>query len=96
MAQTVKIISATPHMVYIDTTATACVGVTTAPVTAVTDAETYKGEYTVTPDISPIVLDTKDKLMTDDVTVKEIPLWETDNPQGGTTVLIGGGQYYGN
>lgn len=95
MAQTVKIVSATPHLVHIDTTTTACVGVTTAPVTVVEGASAYTGTYTVTPDVEPITLATKDKLMADDVTVKKIPLWETSNTQGGTTILIGGDKYYG-
>lgn len=55
----------------------------------------YTGDYVVEPDLEPIVLKTKFKSMTDDVTVKKIPVWETSNEAGGTTCLIGGEKYYG-
>ena len=54
------------------------------------DHEYYVGEYDVTPKIEPQVLETRDKLMSDDVTVKGIPFYEVSNPQGGTTFIIGG------
>ena len=50
----------------------------------------YEGEYVITP--KPFleqVLGTKNKSMTDDVTVLEIPYSEVTNPQGGFTVNIG-------
>ena len=57
----------------------------------VLDAEYYTGEYEVTPQArSNVVLDTSGKLMTDDVTVFEIPYYETTNPAGGYTAIIGG------
>lgn len=34
-------------------------------------------------------LETYGRVMTDDVTVKRIPVVETSNPQGGKTILIG-------
>lgn len=49
----------------------------------------YEGEYVVTPKIIEQVLKTKDKSMSDDVTVKEIPYHEVSNPKG-LTVTIGG------
>lgn len=49
----------------------------------------YKGDYQVTPKIDQIVLPTKNKSMTDDVTVFQIPYKEVKNPQGGSTVTIG-------
>lgn len=52
-------------------------------------AETYDGEYTVTPRLYAQTLDTDRKLMADDVTVYEIPVTQTSNPYGGQTVLIG-------
>ena len=52
-------------------------------------AETYDGEYTVTPRMYAQTLDTDRKLMADDVTVYEIPVTQTSNPHGGQTVVIG-------
>lgn len=50
---------------------------------------TYDGEYEVTPLAkSEVVLDTKDKLMEDNVTVKKITKFETTNPGGGYTLYI--------
>lgn len=57
--------------------------------------EKYAGDYSVTPDVEPIVLETKDKLMEDNVTVFKIPLWEVSN-MSGTTIYIGGEEVYGN
>lgn len=54
------------------------------------DHEYYIGEYDVTPKIKSQVLETRDKLMSDDVTVRAISFYEVSNPQGGTTFIIGG------
>lgn len=52
--------------------------------------EKYEGNYIVTPSAEEdIVLETKDKLMTDDLTLKKIPFHETTNDSGGITVYIG-------
>lgn len=51
--------------------------------------EHYQGAYNVTPAIEPITLETKDKVMTDNVIIHEIPYFETSNDTG-TTVIIGG------
>lgn len=52
-------------------------------------SETYQGEYIVMPSLTEeTVLRTNGLLMTDDVTVKEIPYYETTNQSGGTTVYI--------
>ena len=50
--------------------------------------ETYQGSYDVTPTSAVQTLDTNDKLMTDDVTVRAIPYYETRNVSG-TTIYIG-------
>ena len=56
----------------------------------VSDAhEHYAGDYTVIPQTEAQVLPTKDRIMVDNVTVKAIPYYETDNTQGGSTVYIG-------
>ena len=55
----------------------------------ITDGERYAGEYEVIPDFDTQILETENKLMTDDVTVHPIPVHRTTNPYG-TTVYIGG------
>lgn len=50
---------------------------------------TYEGDYVVVPHTEDdIVLETKQKMMTSDVTVKKIPYFETSNVSG-VTVYIG-------
>lgn len=50
----------------------------------------YDGAYTVTPILHEAqTLNTKNKLLEDDISVLEIPVTRTTNPQGGLTVLIG-------
>lgn len=49
----------------------------------------FEGDYTVTPAVDAQTLETKQKLMTDNVTIKEIPFYDTSNNSGGTTVYIG-------
>ena len=53
----------------------------------VIDHDPYEGEYVVIPKRRDIVLDTRNKTMRDDVTVKEVPYAETSN-QYGTTYII--------
>ena len=50
---------------------------------------TYEGPYDVIPRVYQQILETKDKLMTDDVTVEIIPLAKTLNQSNGYTVTIG-------
>lgn len=50
----------------------------------------FEGPYILYPKVSEQMIDTKDKSMSDDVTVKSIPYSEVDNPYGGKTVIIGG------
>lgn len=51
--------------------------------------EPYEGEYTVIPAVTEQTLETREKLLADNITVKEIPYYEVSNPTG-TTVIIGG------
>lgn len=96
MATAVKIQTRPIAIVRIGAAAPAAVAVGVSPVQIVEQHQNlYTGEYTVTPDITPVVLPTRDKLMAEDVTVHKIPLWEIGNPQGGKTILIGGEKYYG-
>lgn len=50
----------------------------------------YTGETDVIPKINEVqILETKDKRMTEDVTVHEISVSSVSNPYGGQTVTIG-------
>ena len=49
----------------------------------------YDGAYEVTPRLTEQKLETYHRIMRDDVTVHEIPITSTSNPEGGRTVLIG-------
>lgn len=52
--------------------------------------DVYDGQYEVTPSAhNSIVLETREKLMADDVTVLKIPYYETSN-ESGLTVYIAG------
>lgn len=52
----------------------------------------YDGDYEVTPLANrEVVLETKDKLLIDDILVKKIPRYDVSNESGGTTVYIAGG-----
>ena len=51
----------------------------------------YQGDYTVILKIATdIILPTAQKSMSQNVTVKEIPVYITGNESGGNTVIIGG------
>lgn len=61
-------------------------GVSTTP-----QHEIYTGTYNVSPKpFETQVLETSNKLLTDDIVVTEIPFHETTNPSNGLTVYIGG------
>lgn len=51
--------------------------------------EVYEGDYNVIPRVYQQILETKDKLMLDDLTVEIIPLAKTINLSNGYTVTIG-------
>lgn len=53
------------------------------------DLPTYEGDYSVTPSATAQSLATAGKTMTNDITVEEIPYYEVNNVEGGTTVNIG-------
>lgn len=56
----------------------------------------YEGNYTVLPlAFQDTVLLTKDKKMTENVIIKEIPYYETSNLSGGNTVYIAGHVEFG-
>lgn len=49
----------------------------------------YNGDCHVTPKCSEQILPTRDKHMTDDVTIRAIPMYTVSNETGGDTVYIG-------
>lgn len=49
----------------------------------------YEGEYVITPTFEKQVLETKQKSMSDDVTVEKITTLEVDNEAGGVTYIFG-------
>lgn len=51
--------------------------------------ESYEGDYTVIPKITEQEMQTKNKMMKDNVTIQQIPFHEFSN-ETGTTVVIGG------
>lgn len=54
------------------------------------EREIYSGSYEVDPRFfNDMVLETKDKIMTDDVTVKEIRIEKVSAPKGGYVYYIG-------
>ena len=49
----------------------------------------YEGSYVITPKVTPQTLPTKDRRMSDDMSIKAIPRFDVSNTAGGTTVYIG-------
>lgn len=68
--------------------------------TAIIDIESisrpnYDGDYTIIPSINEQTLETKNKVMTDNLNIKQIPYFQTSN-QYGDTIYIGKEIDYGN
>lgn len=58
-------------------------------------AKPYTGAYEVTPKIyEEVSLETKDRFLKDNVTVKKIPQYIVSNDAGGATLIMGD-EYYG-
>jgi len=51
--------------------------------------EFYTGPYEVTPDFDGSILETDQKIMSDDVEVHPITVARVSNPEGGITITIG-------
>lgn len=59
---------------------------------SVNDFEQFSGPYEMVPTaFSPQVLDTQNKILLDNITIKEIPFYETSNLSDGITAYIGKG-----
>lgn len=56
---------------------------------AAAELPVYSGEYAITPTVDGQTLETAQKLMTDNLTVKQIPFFDVGNNSGGSTVYIG-------
>lgn len=54
------------------------------------DVEKYDGGYEIVPKIQEQKLPTKNKLLTEDMVIKSIPVIKVSNTSGGNTVIIGG------
>lgn len=64
----------------------------TAVIAEITDVDKYEGDYIITPlAYESQILETKQKLCTENIVVKEVPKWETSNQSGGYTVYIANG-----
>ena len=48
----------------------------------------YEGPYDVTPKVTAQTLQTAQKLMREDVSVRAIPYFDVSNPAGGNTIYI--------
>ena len=59
-------------------------------VPSVVGSQPYTGVYEVTPAVYSQTLETAGKRLAEDVTVLEIPFYETSNLSGGYTAIIGG------
>ena len=50
--------------------------------------EKYEGDYVVTPKLTAQKLPTKNKVLLEDMSIKEIPIYRVTNQTGGTTIYI--------
>ena len=54
------------------------------------DSKPYEGDYDVTPKTyEPVVLPTRNRLLSRDVNVAKIPQYEVSNAAGGLTLIMG-------
>ena len=62
--------------------------VATGKVFASVDVDYYEGNYEVVPKVDSQTLETREKIMKENLIIKEIPVYEVTNNAGGTTVYI--------
>lgn len=66
------------------------IGVESLQVIKVSELPPYEGSYTVDALVkAPVILPTKGRNMTDDITIKKIRQLEVGNTAGGNTLIIG-------
>ena len=58
-------------------------------ITQYVGGEKYEGDYIVTPKVTEQTILTKNKVLLEDVSIKEIPFYNVSNSSGGNTVFIG-------
>lgn len=61
-------------------------------VTVTEGVEYYEGKYEAIPTVEGYSLPTKKKYLTEDIGIKAIPVYETTNTAGGSTVYIAKGE----
>lgn len=57
-------------------------------ITEYVGGELFEGDCTVTPRVEEQIMETKEKVMPDNVTIRAIPVYRVSNMSGGTTVYI--------
>lgn len=60
----------------------------TTPIVMPDAQDVYEGGYDVTPKVTEQIMPTASKYMTDNVTIRKIPVFKVHNNSGGTTVYI--------
>lgn len=58
-------------------------------VTEYVGGELYEGDYAVTPRVVEQTMPTKNRVLVEDMKIKEIPFFNVSNTSGGSTVYIG-------
>ena len=66
------------------------VGMAEQVVIEIIEGRRYEGDYVVTPTFDDQLLDTKQKVMEDDLLVEQIKVSSVTNLTGGNTITIGG------
>ncbi len=83
------------YVLEVDTGDNITAALDTAIVVRPLTGDIYDGEYIVDPSFEQQILATRNKTLTDDVTVNAIMVSRTTNASGGYTVYIGGDIAYG-
>ena len=61
----------------------------TGNISVITEPESFDGNYEVTPKaFESQILETKNKMMKENITIKKVPYWESSNQSGGKTAYI--------
>ena len=67
---------------------TASMGAVVVVVEDISHLPQYDGPYEITPRVTAQTLPTARKILTDDLTVREIPRYDVSNTAGGKTIFI--------
>lgn len=78
------------NVTFNETTQKLDLGFTDLQVIHIRDVDPYTGEYECTPCFEDCCMETKNKIMLDNLIIHSIPCEETTNPEGGLTLNIGG------